>query len=414
MKKFAILLSLLFLFVGCQTPGQEGNQTNTPEQMTKPYVVMVSIDGYRYDYTDRYKPTFLSQLKKTGLSAQGLLSIYPTKTFPNHYSIATGLYSAHHGLVANEFYDIDRSVRYKITDRTQVEDPIWYKGLPLWNATQEEGMLSASYFWVGTDAPIGGKHPTYFFPYNQAVPNNSRVDQVIDWLKLPEEKRPHFITLYFSDVDSAGHMYGPESQEVKDAVLKVDESIGRLVQGIESLKLPINLIVVSDHGMIQIGDRVYMSDYMSLDGIRVEGRGPHALVYVEDEARKKTIRADLEKIPHIKVRTPEEMPKEYGYSNNKLLGDFILMVDPPYYLEHKKDLAAAMGMRSGGTHGYDIRDSKEMQAIFYAKGPNIKAVQGIAPFENIHVYPFIMKILDLPVRAKIDGKESVLKPYFKK
>ena len=413
MKKLVITYIFLLILLGCQTPGQEGSQTNSPEQMKKPYVVMVSIDGYRYDYTDRYKPKYFTQLKNTGLSARGMLSIYPTKTFPNHYSIATGLYAAHHGLVANEFYDVERSVRYKISDRTQVADPIWYKGLPLWNATQEEGMLSASYFWVGTDAPIGGSHPTYYFPYDQSVPNSSRVKQVLEWLQLPEAKRPHFISLYFSDVDSAGHSFGPESDEVRDAVLKVDESIGELVDGMEKIKLPINLIVVSDHGMIKIGDRVYMSDYMSLDGIRVEGRGPHALVYVEDEARRKTLRADLEKIPHIKVRTPNQMPKEYGYSNNKLLGDYILMVDPPYYLEHKKDLAAAMGMRSGGTHGYDIRDSKEMQAIFYAKGPNIKSVQGIAPFENINVYPFVLKLLGLPLKAKIDGSEKVLSPYLK-
>ncbi|GAB4415044.1 MAG: ectonucleotide pyrophosphatase/phosphodiesterase [Bacteriovoracaceae bacterium] len=411
--RIALFLLSLFVFVSCQTPRSNTSTENAPEHLNKPYVVMVSIDGYRYDYTDKYKPKALGELMQKGLSAKGMLSIYPTKTFPNHYSIATGLYSAHHGLVANEFYDRDRNVRYKISDRVQVGDPVWYKGTPLWNATQDEGMLSASYFWVGTDAPIGGKHPTYFFPYDQSVSNESRVDQVIAWLELPEKKRPHFITLYFSDVDSAGHSFGPDSDEVRDAVHSVDKMIERLRAGIAKTKLPVNLIVVSDHGMQKIGDHIYMTDYMSLDGLRIEGRGPHALVYVEDEARRTSVRAELEKIPHIKVRTPEEMPKEYGYSNNKLLGDYILMVKPPYYLEPKKDLMAQMSKRAGGTHGYDIRESKDMQAIFYAEGPNIKAVQGIAPFENINVYPFVLKLLGLPQKAKIDGDIKVLGPYLK-
>lgn len=412
MQKLFLFFSLIFV-VACQSTGQNTQVENAPEHLKKPYVVMLSIDGYRYDYTDKYQPKNLLELKNKGLSAKGMLSIYPTKTFPNHYSIATGLYSAHHGLVANEFYDRDRNVRYKISDRAQVADPIWYHGTPLWNATQDEGMLSASYFWVGTDAPIAGKHPSYFFPYDQSVSNSTRVDQVIDWLKLPETKRPHFITLYFSDVDSAGHSFGPDSNEVRDAVLSVDAMIGRLRDGIKQTGLPVNLIVVSDHGMEKIGDRVYMSDYMSLDGIRVEGRGPHALVYVEDDARRGSIRAELEKIPHIRVKTPDEMPAEYGYSNNKLLGDYILMVKPPYYLEPKKDLTAQMGLRAGGTHGYDVRESKNMQAIFYAEGPNIVNKQNIGPFENIHVYPFVLSILQLPIKAKIDGKVQVLSPYIK-
>ena len=205
---------------------------NSAQQMAKPYVILVSLDGFRYDYAKRYHAEHLLALGAEGASApEGMLPSYPSITFPNHYTIVTGLYPEHHGIVANSFYDPARKETYNYHDRQSVGDGTWYGGTPLWVLAEQQGMRSASFFWVGSEADIQGVRPTYYLKFDASFPNQKRVEQVLAWLHLPPEQRPHMITLYFSDTDTAGHRYGPDSPQVAEAVHELDGEIG-LVQSI--------------------------------------------------------------------------------------------------------------------------------------------------------------------------------------
>src|SRR5271156_2881881 len=226
---------------------------NTAAQQAKPYVILVSLDGFRYDYTTKYSAPNIVALGARGAGApDGMIPSYPSVTFPNHYTLVTGLYPEHHGIVANAFYDPARKQIYSYRDPAAEVDGTWYGGTPLWVLAEQQGMRSACFFWPGSEADIQGVRPTYYMKYDQKYPDDKRVDQVLAWLKLPAEQRPHFITLYMSDVDGAGHSHGPDSAEVAEAVAKVDKEIGRLAAGVAELKLPVDLVVLADHGMTKV------------------------------------------------------------------------------------------------------------------------------------------------------------------
>ena len=236
---------------------------NAPQQLSKPYVILVSLDGFRYDYAKRYHAEHLLALAAEGASApEGMLPAYPSITFPNHYTIVTGLYPEHHGIVANSFYDPARKETYSYHDSKSVGDGTWYGGTPLWVLAEQQGMRSASFFWVGSEADIQGVRPTYYLKFDGKFPNPKRVEQVLAWLRLPPEQRPHLITLYFSDTDTAGHRYGPDSPQVADAVHELDGEIGKLMDGLKDIKLPVDLIVLADHGMVKVeGAPIHLDQY---------------------------------------------------------------------------------------------------------------------------------------------------------
>ncbi|MFM9908085.1 MAG: ectonucleotide pyrophosphatase/phosphodiesterase, partial [Chitinophagaceae bacterium] len=214
------------------------NRKNNSAQLSKPYVILISADGFRYDYADLYKATNLLKLRATGTKAISMIPSFPSVTFPNHYSIATGMYPSHHGLVYNEFYDRSRKESYSMSNRKTVEDGTWYGGTPLWVLTEQQGMLSASYHFVGTEAPIQQTHPTYWYKFSDNTDINYRIDRVIDWLKLPEEVRPHLILFYFSNADHEGHAHGPLSKQTRGAVQFIDRAMGTLVKKVNALGLP--------------------------------------------------------------------------------------------------------------------------------------------------------------------------------
>src|SRR6202142_4418471 len=236
---------------------------NARRQLAKRYVILVSLDGFRYDYAKRHPAQVMLSLAARGASApEGMLPAYPSITFPNHYTIVTGLYPEHHGIVANTFYDPSRKEVYSYHDAKSVGDGTWYGGTPLWVLAEQQGMRSACFFWIGSEAEIQGFRPTFYLKYDAKFPNEKRVDQVLAWLHLAPEQRPHLITLYFSDTDTAGHQFGPDSQQVADAVHELDSEIGKLMDGIKESKLPVDLIVLADHGMAAVKDApVHLDQY---------------------------------------------------------------------------------------------------------------------------------------------------------
>ncbi|MTI31496.1 alkaline phosphatase family protein [Cytophagales bacterium RKSG123] len=376
-----------------------------------PYVILISLDGYRYDYTEKYNAENLKRIA-SHIQAKALIPSYPSKTFPNHYTLVTGLYPENHGLVGNEFYDPERKGEYRVRDKATVRDGSWYGGTPLWVLAEQQGVKAASYFWVGSEANIQGVFPSYYKHYDGSVSNSRRINQVIDWLKLPEEERPHFITLYFSDVDTAGHLYGPDSKETGNAVRKIDKVIGRLKEKLEELDIPVNLMVVSDHGMSPVDYRYvdFPEDYINFKEFEnVSKSSTIFMVYDQDKAKILEAYKDLEDMKkYFKVLLKEDVPESLHFKNNDRIGDLLIMAESPY------SLAVRGGKIGRGTHGYNPYINKEMSGIFYAEGPLFKEHQTIKAFENVNVYPLIAYIFGLKYNKQaIDGNLEILKPILR-
>ena len=389
------------------------NPPNSAAQQTKHYVVLVSLDGFRYDYAEKYGAKNLMQMASRGASApQGMIPAYPSVTFPNHYTIVTGLYPEHHGLVANSFYDPVRKTRFSYTDSKTVVDGSWYGGTPLWVLAEQQGMRAASFFWPGSEAEIQGKRPSYYLAYDDKIPDGNRVAQIIAWLKLPPEQRPHFITLYYSNVDHAGHSYGPEAPQTGEAVRHVDDMIGKLSEGIATLGLSVDLIVLADHGMEATrGGWVTLDKWADLS--QFETSGP--LLYAKSEAdAQKAYLSLLGASETFKVYRREKVPAYLHFNSNPREGDPVVVPAGPFNITaHEPKSNGNPTSPSVGQHGYDPATMPSMKAIFYAAGPDIRSGATVAPFENVNIYPLIAKILGLRVGA-IDGKLSVLQSILQK
>jgi len=382
---------------------------NSAEQSKKPYVILISADGFRYDLADKYHATHLLALRTAGVAAAAMRPAYPSVTFPNHYSLATGLYPSHHGLVDNTFYDRKRGQGYRISDRAAVEDGTWYGGTPLWVLAEKQKMLSASFFWVGAEADVQGIHPSYYYRFNDKIPIDTRLQAVKDWLSLPEDRRPHMITFYLSMVDHAEHYHGVDSKETEDAVHLVDDCIGRMNQMLEPLHLPLNYIFVSDHGMTDVDTLHGISLPAAVDTLkfRVSFNETMLHLYAND---KKDVRAAYLALKKdntdFDTYLPDETPERWHYSAKDdrydRIGDILLVskFHKVFNLQHKRIIP--------GMHGYD-NAQPEMGATFYAWGPAFKEHLSIPAFENVQVYPLIAEILGLTITEPIDGSPDALK-----
>lgn len=389
------------------------NPPNAPAQQAKHYVILVSLDGFRYDYAEKYRAKNLLAMAARGANAPaGMIPSYPSITFPNHYTIVTGLYPEHHGIVANNFYDPARKEKFSFSDSKTDADGSWYGGVPLWVLAEQQGMRSACFFWPASEAEIQGKRPSYYLRFDDNFPDDRRVEQILAWLKLPVEKRPHFITLYYSNVDHAGHMFGPDAPETGEAVRHVDEIIGKLAEGITATGLPVDLIVLADHGMETTqGGWVALDKWADLS--QVETSGP--LLYAKSDAdAEKLYKSLLGVSDDFKVYRRVDVPASLHYNSNPREGDPVVVPTGPFAIvAHDPSSGGIVRTPPRGSHGYDPRTMPSMKAIFYAAGPDIRAGVTVKPFENVNVYPLIAKILGLRTGA-IDGKLRVLRPILAK
>ena len=384
---------------------------NAAAQVSKPYVILVSLDGFRYDYAKKYGAEHLLALAAQGASApEGMLPSYPSITFPNHYTIVTGLYPEHHGIVGNDFYDPARKQSYgNGSVGGAIADGDWYGGTPLWVLAEQQGMRSASFFWVGSESDIQGVRPSYYLKFDPRFPNGKRVEQVLAWLHLPSEQRPHMITLYFSDTDTAGHRYGPDSSQVADAVHELDGEIGKLMDGIKESKLPVDLIVVADHGMAAVkGAAIDLNEYglNSSWFTTIEGTS----LYPKSEAdAQKAYEAMRGKSDKFSVYRRAQVPAYLHFDSNPREGDPVIVPDGPYFITADR---GGSGRPPVGKHGFDVTRMPEMKALFVAAGPDIRQGVVLKPFENVNVYPLVAKILGLDIAnlktGPIDGNLSVL------
>lgn len=383
------------------------NGPNAAAQLDKHYVVLVSLDGFRYDYPKKYDARHLLAIGARGASApEGMIPAYPSLTFPNHYTLVTGLYPEHHGIVANSFYDPTRKETFSLHDAKTVTDGSWYGGVPLWSLAEKQGMRTACFFWPGSEAKIAGERPSFYLHYSENYPDDQRIDQVIAWLKLPPERRPHFITLYYPDVDHQGHLHGPDSVQVHEAVHHVDALMGQLEEKLNALHLPIDLIVVADHGMARVeGDWITLDKYANLDNFTTVG----SLLYPNTEADADHAYQKL-KAAHagFLVYRRARVPAELHFNDNPREGDPVIVPQGPFLIRaHAPPAGKPAGFTPIGEHGYNPFEMTSMRAIFFAEGPDIRPGTKLKPFENVNVFPMIVKILDLN-SPKVDGSPNVL------
>jgi predicted AlkP superfamily pyrophosphatase or phosphodiesterase len=406
----ACLFLCLSLGLAAQTPPPiitVNHKPNTAAQQAKPYVVMVSLDGFRYDYAKKYGAKHLLALSAQGaVATHGMIPSYPSLTFPNHYTLVTGLYPEHHGIVANSFYDPVRRQRFSDNDPATTQDGSWYGGTPLWVLAEKQGMRSACFFWPGSEAEIDGARPAYYLKFDDHFPDDQRIDQVLAWLRLPADQRPHFITLYYSNVDHAGHQYGPDSPQTAAAVAHVDQLIGQLWSGLHQLQLPVDLLVVSDHGMErEQGPWINLDAYTDLSNFTTVG----SLLYPDSEAAAEKAYQTLKiKSDAFTVYRRKRAPAAYHYDSNPREGDPIIVANGPYAIRaHPPASGAKDDPPQLGVHGYDPRVLPSMLALFIAVGPDIRAGSTLQPFENVNVYPLVAAILGLDP-PEVDGNLHVL------
>jgi len=423
MKIFKNSSAVCFLFILCFSTAalaQDTTQQITPGRFNsaaaqkKPYVILISIDGLRSDFVEKFNAKSLQAYGKSGVVADYMTSSFPSLTFPNHYSIVTGLYPAHHGLVDNTFFDEKANATYTMSNKKMVADPYWYGGTPLWVLAEKQQMVTASFYWVASEAPIANTNPTYFYNYNNKIKIETRIAQVKSWLSLPEKTRPHLITFYMPDVDDAAHNYGPDSKQAEAAVQYIDNVIREINEAVSSLNLPVNFILVSDHGMALVNSQTPMRLPKAVDPAKFYIPSGSALLqlYAKDSSViLPTYNALLKEAEGYDVYLKENTPKDFHYNKTddrfNRIGDIILVAKLPY------TFSLSGRPSSPGKHGYDPR-LPEMRASFLAWGPAFKPGKKIKGFENVHVYPLVAKILGLKFDDKItDGKLNVLKHTLK-
>jgi len=377
-------------------------------------VILVSVDGLRWDFPEKASTPNLDYLASTGVRADRLVPSFPTKTFPNHYTIVTGLYPGHHGILANNMYDPVRHAFFGLDLRDAIRDSTWWRGEPIWVTAEKQGLKTAPIFWVGSEAAIEGVRPTYWVPFDATWSNQKRVEKALALLDLPPAERPKFVMVYFNSVDDACHDYGTLSNEVKTAIHEADQDIGLLLTGLRARDLldKVDIIVVSDHGHADLSpDRViYLDDYLDLDLVQMVDWNPVAAINpskcTEDYIYQKLANAH----PHLRVYRSNGVPERYHYRGDRNLPKIIAIADEGWTITSHRTVKP--GYISGSTHGFDNHLSS-MGATFIAHGPAFKSGFKMPAFANIHIYELLARLLDIqPARndGSLDSVKVMLRP----
>ncbi|MBK0378468.1 alkaline phosphatase family protein [Mucilaginibacter segetis] len=415
-KKQTLIASLMLLCMGCinNAFGQLDTlqrivpgRTNSAAQLKKPYIILISADGFRWDYAHKYHAKNLLALAKQGVEAESMLPSFPASTHANHFTLVSGLYPAHSGIVGNDFYDANRKEKFKPSDGT------WFGEEPIWVTAEKQQLLTASFYWIDTQAPVKGIRPTYYYKPNKGkeIFVKDRVNAIRNWLNMPEDKRPHFIACYFPNADHAGHKFGPESAEVEEAVAFVDDAVGQMVDAVKETGLPVNFIFVSDHGMTLIDHDHPLAIPAVIDKNKfvVVSQGNYVCLHAKNTTDIMPLYEKLkaEKAAGYQVVLKRDMPENTHFktADDKYdrIGDIMLMAKYPQIFTEKPPV---------GAHGFSPYEVKDNRATFYAWGPAFKQHMQIAPFENIEVYDVMTQILGLKGLPN-DGKGTLAKEILK-
>jgi len=399
-----VLLLAVLALAGCQTAPR-----TTPPAASQ-ITVLISIDGFRWDYLDRYDAPVLRALAAEGVRARRMTSSFPSKTFPNHYTLVTGLRPENHGIVANWFWD---PVHGEMFNMGRLEPFWWEAGEPVWITAEKQGVRTACFFWPGSETELQGHRPAFWARFDKKLSNPQRVDGLLAFFDRPEAERPRFGTLYFNNVDDVGHSHGPLAPETGAAVREADDALGHLLAGLDRLGLRdrTNLVIVSDHGMMDCGpDRViFFEDLMDVSQVRIESDGPNGGVRplpgsgLTPAALAASIRARAP--PQLKVYLREEVPAALHYRRSERIPPVVLICADHWSIERKSTWGVRRATYSAGNHGWDPR-SPDMGALFVAHGPAVRRGRMIGDFDNVHVYPLLCRLLGV-VPARSDGDDRL-------
>lgn len=377
-----------------------------------PILILISLDGFRWDYLDLVETPNLNRLASGGVRAEGLIPVYPSKTFPSHYSLVTGLHPGHHGIISNNMYDSEMDSEFHLYNREAVGDGRWWGGEPIWVAAERQGLLSACLFWPGSEAEIAGFRPTHWEPYDGSKPYEIRIDQVLGWLDLPAKQRPRMMTLYFQDPNDTSHIHGPEAPETFASIRTVDARIGDLVSGIDKRGLSdrVNLIIVSDHGMAEISPErfVYLDDHVELEEGELFEDGSIVQIYPR-EGREDLIYEALHRAnPHLAIYRRAEIPERYHMRESPRTPPLLGVPDVGWEVTVRGTARELELLRLKGDHGQDPADPR-MQGLFIAYGPAFRSGQTVDRLESVEIYNLMTSVLSLEA-APNDGDPAALQP----
>lgn len=400
-----VLLCLACLAACAPTPPRTG----APQP--RPPLLLISIDGFRADYLQRGLTPTLVALADGGVRAEAMQPSFPSLTFPNHYTIVTGRYPDHHGIVGNTMYD-PKLGKFSLGNRAAVADGRWWaEGEPIWVTADRQGLKTATMFWPGSEAEIHGHRPDHWRPFDGQVTPDQRVDQVLAWLDLPNGQRPDFLTLYFDDVDHAGHQHGPDSPQVDAALRTVDAALARLVDGLKARELDarMNLVIVSDHGMAPTpaGQVVRMDQVIDLDQVQVVSLGILAGFIPKPGHESEVAAKLLQPQAHMRCWNKADLPARFHFGSNPRVPPLVCLADVGWQISSSDSLAKRQRPMTLGEHGYD-NASPLMRALFVAHGPAFRAGMVVPEFSNVDVYPLMTHLLGLRPAAN-DGDYNAVK-----
>lgn len=393
MKLKRIILIILFssIFISAQV---------------KPYVLLVSFDAFRWDYLNRNITPNLDVEIQNGVRALSLRPVYPSKTFPNHLSIITGMYADNHGIIFNDFENIENGDTYSLGDTSAVRNSDWYKGEAFWTTAEKNGITTASFFWPGSEVNDKARRPTYYKKYEHNLPYKERIDGVVDWLQLPYNKRPHFITLYFHDTDSFGHKYGPNSPEVNQSIQRLDTLVGYLNNQLSEIgmKDSLNVIFVSDHGMTEIDTSrtINVENIIGDLDYKLGGSSTLAMIEPSKEDYDSTFARLNRNQNHFKLYSKDTMPKYFHFSKNENIYSILLVSELGWSIVNKKQFSQMSRHLNRGDHGFE-NNSIDMHGIFLASGPNFRKGFSTGTLWNIDIYPLLCKIFNIAPNPNMDG-----------
>ncbi len=374
----------------------------------RPTVILVSLDGFRSDYLDKFDTPNLHDIMQRGVHAKYMIPSFPTKTFPNHYTIATGLYPAHHGIIANNIYDPALKQKFTTKNQDEQRDPRWWGGEPIWITAEKQGIRTAPLMWPGSLVAQDGITAQYLEPYVKEAPSEQRLQKLISLLDLPAQERPQFLTLYLDEVDEVGHEFGPNSKEVRDAISRVDATIGKLIGAIRERSIDdrVNLVIVSDHGMASVPRKKYVliDDYVAPSTYDAIDTSPD-LALIPKDGNVQALYEKMKHVPHAKAYLAAELPERWHLSGCSRVTPIMVIADDEWTVTSREYLATHSKLDLGN-HGFD-NESKDMRAIFLAEGPAFYH-STMKPFSNVNVYSLLAELLNI-VPAKTDGSLDVFK-----
>lgn len=377
--------------------------TATAQTPKKPILLVLSMDGFRWDYVNHATTPTLDSIAKIGVTGV-IKPSFPSKTFPNHYTMATGLTPNSHGLLFNSFFAAELGEKYDGYKAESVQDARFYGGEPIWNTVQKQGLKSFVFFWVGSEAPINNMHANRWFPYQEGIPYNSRIDSVISWLTLSVAERPNLVMLYNHEPDEKGHKFGPLSNETNAEVERIDSSLAYLFRSLRNIGIAenINIIITTDHGMCPTPQERYidLTNIIPRDKIAIwHGESPVLNFNLKDKGDTALFQT-INTTKGLTIYTKQTTPKRLAFGTNVRIMDYVMIADSAYSF----GWGVKKGKYSKGNHGYDP-DISDMQGIFYAIGPNFKKNTSVGLFSNTDLYNLMAKLLGI-IPSKNDGKSD--------